>query len=76
MGAVESVKAASDIYAPVAGKVVEVNDDVQNNPKLINESPENQGWLCKIKLSNPSEFNQLLDTKQYEAHCKQAAESQ
>ncbi|KAJ3895009.1 glycine cleavage system H-protein, partial [Lentinula edodes] len=55
IGAVESVKAASDIYAPVSGKIEEINETLADQPGLLNKSPEEKGWLCKIKLSDPSE---------------------
>ncbi|KAJ3868707.1 glycine dehydrogenase [Lentinula novae-zelandiae] len=55
IGAVESVKAASDIYAPVSGQVEEINETLADQPGLLNKSPEEKGWLCKIKLSDPSE---------------------
>ncbi|KAF5390173.1 hypothetical protein D9757_002864 [Collybiopsis confluens] len=55
IGAVESVKAASDIYAPVSGTIEAINEELSGQPSLLNKSPEEKGWLCKIKLSNPSE---------------------
>ncbi|CAE7146863.1 unnamed protein product [Rhizoctonia solani] len=55
LGAVESVKAASDIYAPVSGTVKELNSALQESPSLLNNAPENEGWLCKIELSDPSQ---------------------
>ncbi|KAH7883655.1 glycine cleavage H-protein-domain-containing protein [Phlebopus sp. FC_14] len=65
IGAVESVKAASDIYAPVSGEVLEVNETLNSEPGLLNRSPEDQGWLCKIKLTEPSEMNNLLTLEGY-----------
>jgi glycine cleavage system H protein len=62
---VESVKTASDIYSPVSGEVTEVNKAVVDNPALVNTQPYTGGWLCKIKLSNPSEINSLLSPEQY-----------
>lgn len=70
IGAVESVKAASDIYAPVSGTVDAVNDNLADQPGLLNKSPEDKGWLCKIKLSNPAELDELLDEAAYKAHCE------
>ncbi|KAJ3976984.1 glycine dehydrogenase [Lentinula raphanica] len=67
IGAVESVKAASDIYAPVSGKIEEINDALSAQPGLLNKSPENEGWLCKIKLSDPSELENLMDEEKYKA---------
>ncbi|CAG8501118.1 5107_t:CDS:2 [Ambispora gerdemannii] len=66
IGAIESVKAASDVYAPVSGDVVLVNEKLGDYPALINKSPENEGWLCKIKMSDPSEIDGLLDAEAYE----------
>ena len=66
---VESVKAASDVYAPVAGKVVSVNTELANKPELVNESAEDQGWLFKIEPSHPDEMEALLSKKDYEAVC-------
>ncbi|KAK4052943.1 glycine cleavage system H-protein subunit [Microbotryomycetes sp. JL221] len=70
IGAVESVKAASDIFAPVSGEVSEVNEALSDSPDLLNKSAEQDGWLAKIKLSNPSEFEQLLSQEAYQAHCE------
>lgn len=67
IGAVESVKAASDIYAPVSGTVTEVNELLNSEPGLLNRSPEDKGWLCKIKLSAPEEMNKLLTLESYKA---------
>ncbi|KAG9311917.1 glycine cleavage H-protein-domain-containing protein [Chiua virens] len=65
IGAVESVKAASDIYAPVSGEIVEINEGLNGEPGLINRSPEDKGWLCKIKLSEPMEIHELLTLEAY-----------
>ncbi|KAK7064163.1 glycine cleavage system H protein [Favolaschia claudopus] len=65
IGAVESVKAASDIYAPVSGTIEAVNEALATQPALLNKSPEEQGWLCKIKLSEPSEMEKLLTEEAY-----------
>ena len=62
---VESVKAASDIYAPLTGEVIEVNEDLTDNPELINEDPEDRAWIAKIKLSDPSEIENLFTEEQY-----------
>jgi glycine cleavage system H protein len=64
---VESVKTASDIYAPVSGQVVEVNKAVVDNPALVNTDPYGGGWFFKIKLASPAELNQLLAATQYTA---------
>ncbi|KAF9242871.1 glycine cleavage H-protein-domain-containing protein [Melanogaster broomeanus] len=65
IGAVESVKAASDIFAPVSGEILEVNERLNEEPGLVNRSAENDGWLCKIKLSEPSEVEKLLTLEGY-----------
>lgn len=62
---VESVKAASDIYAPVSGIILEVNDELSDRPELINESPYDAGWIVKIKLSDPVELDDLKDADEY-----------
>ncbi|KGB79297.1 glycine cleavage system H protein [Cryptococcus deuterogattii 99/473] len=72
VGAVESVKAASDIYAPVSGVVESINETLADQPNLLNKSPEKDGWLCKVKLSDPAEFDDLLSPDAYKAHCEGA----
>ena len=67
-GSVESVKAVSDIYAPVSGEVTEPNAALTNTPDLINTDPHGAGWLIKIKLANPAEVNSLMDAAAYEAY--------
>jgi len=64
---VESVKAASDIYAPVTGTIVESNAELSNRPELVNEDPENDGWFFKIKITDTSELEDLLDEADYQA---------
>ncbi|WRT68085.1 glycine cleavage system H protein [Kwoniella shivajii] len=70
IGAVESVKAASDIYAPVSGIIEEINETLADQPGLLNKAPQGDGWLCKLKLSDPSEFEALLNAEAYKAHCE------
>jgi glycine cleavage system H protein len=62
---VESVKAASDVYAPVSGEVIEGNQAVADDPALVNSDPEGQGWFFKLKLGNPSELEGLMDEAAY-----------
>jgi glycine cleavage system H protein len=62
---VESVKAASDVYAPIAGTVVEVNDAVVDAPELVNQDPYGDGWLFRIKISDQAEYDGLLDADEY-----------
>ena len=66
-GTIEAVKAVSDLYAPVTGAVTEVNKDLEGTPELVNKDPYGKGWMIKIKLSNPSEVANLLDSGAYEA---------
>jgi glycine cleavage system H protein len=66
-GVVESVKAASDIYAPVSGEVVAINDVLENAPETINGSPYDDGWFFKVKMSDSTELEGLMDAAGYEA---------
>jgi glycine cleavage system H protein len=66
MGVIESVKAVSDVYAPVSGKVLEVNDDLPENTEMVNEDPYGDGWMVKIELSDPSEIADLMSAAEYE----------
>lgn len=70
MAVVESVKAASDVYAPVAGEVTEGNGDLADAPETVNEDPEGKGWFCKIKLSDAGELEGLMDAAAYQAFCE------
>ena len=65
---VESVKAASDIYAPVSGEVVEVNAALTNTPELVNTDPHGKGWIFKVKMSDEGEVEELLDSEAYAQH--------
>ena len=65
---VESVKAASEVYAPVSGEVIAVNGDVEGAPGTINEDPEGKGWFAKLKLSNSGELNELMNEADYKAY--------
>ena len=65
-GVVESVKAASDVYMPISGEVVESNEDVEQEPELINSSPFDRAWLIKVKISDPSDLDGLMDAEAYE----------
>jgi len=67
---VESVKAASEVYAPVSGEVVEVNSDLEASPGTVNEDPAGRGWFMKIRLTNPSELDDLLTEEQYQEFVK------
>ncbi|MDW6094873.1 glycine cleavage system protein GcvH [Vibrio rhizosphaerae] len=62
---VESVKAASDIYSPVSGIIIEVNEDLSDRPELINEEPYEGGWIAKIRMTDPTELDDLKDEAEY-----------
>ena len=66
---VESVKAASDVYAPVSGEVVEGNAALAETPDLVNSDPEGEGWFFKLRLSDPSQLDGLMDADAYRAFC-------
>ena len=63
---VESVKAASEVYAPVTGEVVDVNKELERDPALVNRGAEGDGWFMKVKLSNPAELSELMDKAAYD----------
>ena len=65
---VESVKAASDVYAPISGEVVDANTQLSDSPDIVNAAPEGTGWIAKIKLSNPAELDALMDRAAYETY--------
>jgi glycine cleavage system H protein len=67
---IESVKSVSDVYAPLSGEVVEINGALGDGPATINEDPYGQGWLVKVKLSDPSEADSLMSAEEYEAAIK------
>ena len=66
---VESVKAASDVYAPLSGEVIEVNDGLEDDPALVNSSPEEDGWFFKMTVSDKQEMEGLMDAKAYKSFC-------
>ena len=66
LGEVESVKAVSDLYAPVSGEVVDMNEAVNDHPELVNESPYEEGWLVRVRLADPAELEALLSAEQYD----------
>jgi len=68
LATVESVKAVSDVYAPVSGKVLDVNPKLESSPELINQDPHGAGWLVLLEASDPSEAETLLDAAGYESH--------
>lgn len=66
---VESVKAASDVYAPVTGEVIEGNAALADTPELVNSDPEGEGWFFKLKLADPGQLDALMDAAAYKAFC-------
>ena len=70
---VESVKAASDVYAPLSGEVVAINHDLENEPGLVNADPLGKGWFMKIRLSQPAQLDALMNEGQYQAFLKTLA---
>ncbi len=64
-GTVESVKAVSELYCPIAGEVVAINEDLEDAPELVNESPYEKGWIMKIKATDPSQMDNLMDKAAY-----------
>ena len=66
LGTIESVKAVSEIYAPVAGEVIEVNDDLEDAPEKVNEGPHDDGWLVKIRLTTPADLESLMSAEAYQ----------
>lgn len=70
VAAIESVKAASDIYAPLSGKVVKVNSVLDEAPEQVNESPEQGAWMLELELNDPAEVGSLMNKEQYDAYLK------
>ena len=70
-GTIEAVKAVSELFSPVSGEVVEVNSRLEKEPQLVNSSPYGDGWMVKIKLSDPAEQNGLMNSEAYTAHIGQ-----
>jgi len=67
-GSIEAVKAAADLYMPISGEVVEVNEALPDTPETINKDPYGEGWMIKIKIKNTSEYDALMDAQAYESH--------
>ena len=67
-GSVEAVKAASDLFIPVSGEIVEVNESLTDTPETVNKDPYSDGWMIKVKLDNPEEFSNLMDASAYQEH--------
>ncbi len=67
-GTIEAVKTVADLYAPVTGKVIEINTTINDNPEVVNQDPYGKGWMIKVELSDPSELDGLMDVDAYKAH--------
>ena len=67
---VDSVKAASEIYSPVSGRIIEVNSSLEDSPEIVNSSAFEEGWFFKVEVADSSEFENLLSPEQYSEHCK------
>ncbi|MEO0321440.1 MAG: glycine cleavage system protein GcvH [Myxococcota bacterium] len=65
-GDIESVKTVSELFAPVSGEIVEVNDELEGSPELVNEAPYDKGWMVRIKMNDPGEFESLMEPPGYE----------
>ncbi len=74
-GVVESVKAASDVYAPVSGEVTEANEDLVSSPELINDDPYGDAWLIRVEMSDPSEVEHLMSARDYKDYVEEEGES-
>ncbi len=68
---VESVKAAADVYAPVSGKVVEINTDLTDNPEWVNEDPYGKAWMIRLEPTNPEELDELMNAEAYAQYCEE-----
>lgn len=69
-GEIESVKAASEVYLPVAGEVIEVNSELEGEPEIVNADPYGNGWMIKIKITDASNLEKLMDVDAYKAYCE------
>lgn len=70
-GVVESVKAAADLYAPISGEVVEINEDLLDSPELINDDPYGDAWMVKIAVKDTDELDELMDADAYRQYCEE-----
>ncbi len=71
MGTIESVKAVSEIFAPISGKILEVNQELEAAPETVNSDPNGAGWYCKMTVSDPAEMEKLMDAAAYEQLTKE-----
>ena len=70
MGSIESVKAVSELFAPVTGEVTEVNERLRENPELVNSDPYGDGWMIKVRISDVSELDELMTAEEYDEYCE------
>ncbi len=73
LGSIESVKAVSELFAPVSGEVVEINEALAEKPELVNTDPWGDGWMVRVKLSTPEEVDELMDAEEYEEYVEKEA---
>ena len=73
MGSIESVKAVSELFAPVSGEVVEVNESLAEKPELVNTDPYGDGWMIRVKLKTPDEVDEMMDAEEYEEYVEKEA---
>ena len=71
IGAIESVKAAADLYSPVSGTLKEINESLAGTPELVNSDPYGAGWMARVELSDPGELDGLMDSAAYQKHCEE-----
>ncbi len=67
-GTIEAVKTVSDMFMPVSGEIIEFNEKLEDTPELVNKDPYGEGWIIKIKMSNPDQVNELISSKEYSEH--------
>jgi len=70
LGSIESVKAVSELFAPVSGEVVEINETLAEKPELVNTDPYGDGWMIRVRLSDPTELDDLMNAEEYEEYCE------
>lgn len=70
-GVVESVKAAADLYMPISGEVLAVNEEIIDAPELVNEDPYGKAWMIRVKITDPSELNNLMNAEAYQKYCEE-----
>lgn len=75
-GVVESVKSVNDVYAPISGKVLEVNDDLPENPEMVNDDPYGDGWMIKIELTDAEELDDLMSAEEYKDYVAEEQEKE